>query len=287
MVTISDRLPKPGETVIAHQFYIAQGGKGANQAVAAARLGGQVTFVCKVGADDFGKKSIVSYQKEGINTDFIYLDQQAPTGTALINIDDKGENMIVATMGANAHLQVDEVSPVFEKMREADVVVSQLEIPLETVLFTAKEAKKYEIPFILNPAPPNQITDELISLTDFIIPNETEAEIYTGIKVMDEQSARQAAKELVRRGAKTVVITMGAKGAFLCSDATERLIPAPKVKAIDTVGAGDTFCGAFAVAIAKGKSAEEAIGFANKCASIAVTREGAQQGIPYKDEITG
>ena len=285
MVTISDRLPKPGETVIAHQFYIAQGGKGANQAVAAARLGGQVTFVCKVGADDFGKKSIVSYQKEGINTDFIYLDQQAPTGTALINIDDKGENMIVATMGANAHLQVDEVSPVFEKRQNVDVVVSQLEIPLETVVFVARKARECGIPFILNPAPPNQITDELIGLTDFIIPNETEAEIYTGIKVMDEQSASYAAKELVRRGAKTVVITMGAKGAFLCNEVTEKLIPAPQVVAIDTVGAGDTFCGSFAVAIAEGKSAEEAIYFANRCASIAVTRAGAQQGIPYKNEI--
>ena len=285
MVTISDRLPKPGETVIAHQFYIAQGGKGANQAVAAARLGGQVTFVCKVGADNFGNQSITSYQKEGINTDFIYLDQQTPTGTALINIDDKGENMIVATMGANAHLQVDEVSPVFEKRQNVDVVVSQLEIPLETVVFVARKARECGIPFILNPAPPNQITDELIGLTDFIIPNETEAEIYTGIKVMDEQSASYAAKELVRRGAKTVVITMGAKGAFLCNEVTEKLIPAPQVVAIDTVGAGDTFCGSFAVAIAEGKSAEEAIYFANRCASIAVTRAGAQQGIPYKNEI--
>lgn len=285
MVTLSDRLPKPGETVIAKEFYIAQGGKGANQAVAAARLGGEVTFVAKVGNDDFGRQAIAGYQKDGINTDLMTQDSDAPTGTALINIDATGENMIVATMGANARLSIKDVEKSLDQMRSANVVLSQLEIPLETTLYAAKQATELGIPFILNPAPPNTLSDELIALCTYIIPNETEASYFSSISLNTDEDIQHAAQYFIQKGAENVIITLGARGAFLHNDRTSQFITAPKVKAVDTVGAGDVFCGAFTLAIAEGKPASEAVRFANRCASLAVTRKGAQGGIPYRKEI--
>ena len=285
MVTLSDRLPKPGETVIAKEFYIAQGGKGANQAVTAARLGGKVTFVAKVGNDDFGRQAIAGYRKDGINTDLMTQDSDAPTGTALINIDAAGENMIVATMGANARLFTKDVEKCLDQMKSAKVVLSQLEIPLETTLYTAKKAKELGKPFLLNPAPPNTLTDELIALCTYLIPNETEASFFSGITLNSDEDIQKAAQYFIQKGAENVIITLGARGAFLHNDRTSQFITAPTVKAVDTVGAGDVFCGAFTLAIAEGKPASEAVRFANRCASLAVTRKGAQGGIPYRKEI--
>ncbi|MBV6640476.1 MAG: ribokinase [Cyclobacteriaceae bacterium] len=285
MVTLSDRLPKPGETVIAKEFYIAQGGKGANQAVAAARLGGEVTFVAKVGNDDFGRQAIAGYQKDGINTDLMTQDSDAPTGTALINIDATGENMIVATMGANARLSIKDVEKSLDQMKSAKVVLSQLEIPLETTLYAAKQATELGIPFILNPAPPNTLSDELIALCTYIIPNETEASYFSGVTLKSDLDIQHAGQYFIQKGAENVIITLGARGAFLHNDRTSQFITAPTVKAVDTVGAGDVFCGAFTLAIAEGKPASEAVRFANRSASLAVTRKGVQGGIPYRKEI--
>ncbi len=285
MVTLSDRLPKPGETVIAKEFYIAQGGKGANQAVAAARLGGDVTFVAKVGDDDFGKQAIAGYKKDGIKTVLISRDPDTPTGTALINIDAAGENMIVATMGANARLSIKDVETSLDQMKHVKVVLSQLEIPLETTLYAAKKARELAKPFILNPAPPNTLPDELISLCTYIIPNGTEASFFSGLTLGSDEDIQKAADYFIQKGAENVIITLGSRGAFLHNDRTSQFITAPKVKAVDTVGAGDVFCGAFTLAIAEGKSATGAVQFANQCASLAVTRKGAQEGIPYRKEI--
>ena len=285
MVTKSDRLPKPGETVVAHQFYIAQGGKGANQAVAAARLGANVTFLGCVGDDDFGRNAVRSYQLEGIDTEFFTYDPNLPTGTALIHIDDSAENMIVTNMGANRSLGIAEINKGVDLLIKVAVVLTQLEMPLDSVMHLAKLAKANHVPLILNPAPPRVIADELIALTDYLIPNQSEARTLTGIEVVDIVSAKKAAKDLYEKGAQHVIITMGASGAYLHDQQHSELIEAPSVKAVDTVGAGDTFCGAFAVAIAEGKPIEEAVLFANQCASLAVTREGAQQGIPYRHEI--
>ncbi len=285
MVTLSDRLPRPGETVIANEFYIAQGGKGANQAVAAARLGGEVMFVAKVGNDDFGKQAIAGYQKDGINTDLITKDPDAPTGTALINIDAAGENMIVATMGANARLSIKDVEKCLDQMKSAKVVLSQLEIPLETTLFTTTKARELGKPFILNPAPPNSLPNELIALCTYIIPNETEASFFSGVSLNSDEDIQKAAHYFIQKGAENVIVTLGAQGAFLHNERTSQFITAPKIKAVDTVGAGDVFCGAFTLAIAEGRTDIEAVRFANQCAALAVTRKGAQKGIPYRKEV--
>ncbi|XOV92099.1 MAG: ribokinase [Bacteroidota bacterium] len=285
MVTVSDRLPKPGETVVADEFYIAQGGKGANQAVAAARLGGEVTFVAKLGDDDFARQAIAGYRKDKIKTDLLSFDPSAPTGTALIHIDDSGENMIVTNMGANNKLSIEDVRESVWDLESADVILSQLEIPVETVIFTAKKAREFGKPFILNPAPINPLPDELIGMCTYIIPNETEAAYFSKVKIKGDNSVKTAANYFLDKGAQNVIITLGSRGAYWQSSGVSAFIEAPKVKAIDTVGAGDVFCGAFSVGIAKMGSVEEAVRFANQCASLAVTRKGAQSGIPYAHEL--
>ncbi len=285
MVTRSDRLPKPGETVVSHEFFIGQGGKGANQAVSAARMGASVTFVARVGNDDFGRKAVSIYEKEGIDTSYITYDDDLPTGTALINLDAKGQNMIVATMGANANLLDKHIDKAADILKSCDAILTQLEMPLTSVLYLARRAKAEGKMFILNPAPIQEISDELISLTDYIIPNQTEAAVMTGVEVEDLQSAENAAGILTGRGAKQVIITIGEKGAFIKGAFGSKIVPAPNVNAIDTVGAGDTFCGAFAVGIAEGKTMEEAVALANKSAALAVTRPGAQAGIPFREEL--
>ncbi len=285
MVTLSDRLPKPGETVISNEFYITQGGKGANQAVAAARLGGEVTFVARLGSDDFARQAIAGYEQDGISTQYITHDPKAPTGIALINIDQAGENMIVANMGANARLSIEDVDKCMPAFESADVVLSQLEIPIETVLHSAKIARELSKPFLLNPAPPAKLPDELIALCTYIIPNETEASYFSNIELVDDDSVNRAADHFLKKGVKNVIITLGKRGAYWQDSNSFRIIPAPEVKAIDTVGAGDVFCGAFALGIAEKNSVEEAILFSNRCASLSVTRKGAQNGIPFRAEI--
>jgi ribokinase len=285
MVIKSKRLPVPGETILGGTFLMNAGGKGANQAVAAARLGGKVIFVAKTGNDLFGNEAIQLFKKEGIDVSFAVKDNENPSGVALINVDEKGENCIVVAPGSNGSLSANDLAADLFETEKADLFLLQLEIPLETVAFVSKKAFSGGHKVILNPAPACILQNDLLSSIYLITPNETEAEILTGIKVHDIASAENAAKKIQSKGVKNVIITMGAMGSFVLSGSTSKMIPVKPVKAIDTTAAGDIFNGALAVAISEGKGLEEAAVFANKAASLSVTRMGAQASAPYRKEL--
>ncbi len=285
MVVKASRIPVPGETILGGAFMMNPGGKGANQAVAAARMGSNVTFISKTGNDLFGKQSIEMYNEENINTEFIFSDSHHPSGVALIMVDSNGENCIVVASGANASLSPQDIGKARNAIENADIVLLQLETPIETVEYAAKLACKKGVKVILNPAPAAFLSDELLSTLYAIIPNKSEAEMLSGIKVSDWDSARKAAHIIGLKGVALVVITLGAQGALIKDGENYIEVPVDKVNAVDTTAAGDTFCGAFCVAISEGRTIEEAAKFANKAASITVTREGAQSAIPYRKEI--
>jgi len=285
MVVKSDKLPKPGETLLGGEFFMNQGGKGANQAVAASRLGGDVTFVTKLGNDVFGKQTTEHFLKEGINTKFVFTDDHAASGVALITVDAKGENSIVVASGANNTITKSEIDNAEETLKEADVVLLQLEIPLEIIDYVVEKAAGYNKKVILNPAPAATLNEKIFKNLFAITPNETEAELLTGVQVTDIDTATKAAKVLYDKGVNTVIITLGSQGAFVYTATEQKLVPGHKVDAVDTTAAGDTFNGALAAALANGKSLEEGIAFANKAASISVTRMGAQSSVPTLDEI--
>jgi ribokinase len=284
MVVKADKLPLPGETVMGGVFFMNAGGKGANQAVAAARLGGDVTFVAKVGTDIFGKQTIEGLQKEGVNTTYVFEDENAPSGTALITVNNEGENCIVVAPGANANLLPKDVEAV-KTLNEAEILLVQLEIPMETITFVIQKAKDKGQKVILNPAPAQVLNDELLEGLFLITPNETEAALLTGIQVVDKMTAAQAADFLQSKGVQNVLITLGKQGAYLQTSALKILVGAPSVKAVDTTAAGDTFSGAIAVAVAEQMDWEKALQFACRAASISVTRLGAQASVPYRNEI--
>lgn len=284
MVIKTTKLPAPGETILGGDFFMNPGGKGANQAVAAARLGGNVTFIAKTGDDVFGKQAKQLFEIEKINTDFLFSDRGHPSGVALITVDARGENCIVVAPGANSQLNQNDIEKGREVILESELILMQLEIPLETVLYAANIAFEAGKKVILNPAPAVKIPDELLSGLYMITPNETEAEIITGIAVTDTPSAILAARNLCQRGIEVVIITMGSKGALLYTEENAILIPSPKVEATDTTAAGDVFNGAIAVAVAEGKPLEDAVEFACKAAAISVTRLGAQSSAPYRKE---
>lgn len=287
MVVKGQRLPAPGETVKGGQFVMAAGGKGANQAVAAARLGAQVTLVAKVGADVFGDQAIAGYQKDGICTDFIFRDPASHTGIALILVDQQGENLISVASGANGALMPQDVQKAAERVRSADVVVLQLEIPLETVAFAARLAAGAGVPVILDPAPaPDAPLDRaLLQYISYIKPNETEAERLTAIPVSDEASARNAAHRLLQNGAGNAIITLGAKGALWVSPERSGFVPGCPVEAIDSTAAGDAFSGGLACALARGLSLEDAVRYASYVGALSVTRLGAQPSLPTEEEV--
>ncbi len=285
MVIKLERLPGPGETIIGGDFIMAAGGKGANQAVAAARLGGEVTFVAKVGTDMFGKQAIQNFQIEEINTNFIIEDDFSPSGVALIFVDRKGENSIAVASGANSKLSEQDVAAAKQKIESAQVMLLQLETPLETVRYAARLASETCTKVILNPAPARELDDSLLRLVTIITPNETEAELLTGVKVEDEKSGKQAAEVLRTKGIANVVITMGSKGSFLVTEDQSLLIPTKKVKAADTTAAGDAFNGALAYALAKNESIENAVRFANLVGAFSATKMGAQPSMPSFDEL--
>lgn len=285
MVVKAERLPQPGETLIGGKFFLNAGGKGANQVVAAARLGGEVTFVGNVGNDLFGKQTIEQLNKEKINTKFIHLDANEPSGVALINVDSKGENTIVVAPGANGKLTPDLLKDFFLQVKTPAFALVQLEIPLETVALIVKESNDKNIAVILNPAPATQLDDTILSGISFITPNETEASLLCGFKVHDESSIRKAASHFHSKGIKNVIITLGERGAYWSDGKNSGFESAPKVKAIDTTAAGDCFNGAFVVALAENKSISEAVAFACRTASVSVTRLGAQASMPYKNEL--
>ena len=285
MVVKSKKIPSPGETILGGDFLMNAGGKGANQAVAAARLGGIVTFVTKTGNDLFGDQAKHLFDIEGIDTRFIIKDLKNPSGIALIMVDENGENCIVVAPGSNASLTAYDISDEVYINDPTDVYLMQLEIPVSTVEFVAEKVSKNGNKVILNPAPARQISEDLFRSLYLITPNEVEAELLTGIKVTDPISAEKAAEKLLAKGVKNVIITLGATGAFLLSGKTSKIIPVIPVKAVDSTAAGDVFNGALAVAISEGRELEEAVIFANKAASISVTRMGAQASAPYRNEI--
>ena len=285
MVIKTTKLPQPGETILGGDFLMNPGGKGANQAVAAARLNGQVTLVAKTGDDLFGSQAKKLFQSENLNTEFLFTDPDSPSGIALITVDEQAENCIVVAPGANARLLRADVDKAAEAIRNAVIILMQLEIPLDTVCYAAEIAFHAGKKVILNPAPARLLPDELLKMLYLITPNETEAELLTGIPVTDALSAETAARRLLAKGVQVVVVTLGSKGALLVTPDQCQLIPTFKVKAIDTTAAGDCFNGALAVAIAEGVDLVNAITFANKAASISVTRMGAQASAPYRDEV--
>lgn len=285
MVIRASKLPAPGETVMGGDFLMNPGGKGANQAVTAARLGGEVTFVAKVGNDVFGKQAVRLFQRENINTLYVVRDTSHPSGVALINVDANGENCIAVAPGANNHLKALEVEASLEIMSDPAIILLQLEIPLNTVKYTIRRSFEKGLKVVLNPAPAQPLPDDIFSCIYLLTPNESEAELLTGVKVTDEESAKTAATILKERGLENVIITMGSKGAYLLTDTMSKLIATPPVTAVDTTAAGDCFNGALAVALAEDLPLDEAVTFACKAASICVTRMGAQASIPYRKEV--
>lgn len=285
MVITGKKIPVPGETVSGGTFLMNPGGKGANQAVAVARLSakkGACSFIAKVGNDLFGRETAVRMRKDGIDAKLI-VDRREPSGTALILVDAKGQNVISVALGANGTLSPKDVAKFRKSIENAAALLMQLETPMETVVAAAKWAHAKGVPVILNPAPAAKLPGELYKCLDWITPNETEAELLTGVKVTDAKSAQKAVDVFLKRGVGHVVITMGSKGAY-CGNC-RKLYPCRKVKAVDCVAAGDTFNGAFVVALAEGKCCRDAIAFAQKASAISVTRPGAQSSVPFRKEV--
>ena len=285
MVIQLDHIPRPGETVLGGEFATAAGGKGANQAVAAARAGGKVTFVARVGRDMFGDQAIAGFQRDGVSTDFVFRESAAPSGVALIFVAKNGENSIAVAGGANQKLSPADVRKARKAIAHANVVVVQLETPLETVRAAVELAAGAGVQVILNPAPAQKLPGGLLRLVSVLTPNETEAELLTGIAVRDEATAAQAADRLLARGVQTVILTLGARGAFVATAMAKRLVSGFRMKAVDTTAAGDVFNGALAVALGEARPLLDAVRFANAAAAISVTRLGAQPSAPRRDEI--
>lgn len=285
MTIRGERLPLPGETISDGSFLMAAGGKGANQAVAVARLypKGRCVFLGKVGDDLFGRETEARLKAEGIEPRLV-VDREQASGTALILVDRQGQNCISVALGANGTFSPQEALPLLQDLSQAAALLLQLETPMETVLQAARAARQAGVPVLLNPAPARELPPELYPLLDWITPNEREAQQLTGVPVEDEESAARAAGILQARGVPHVLITLGSRGCW-CS-ATGRLHPAREVKAVDCVAAGDTFNGAFAVALAESLSWEEAIAFAQEAAALSVTRPGAQPSIPRREELS-
>jgi ribokinase len=285
MIIKVPRLPKPGETVLGGKFSTSPGGKGANQAVAAARSGGNVTFVARVGDDIFGEQALKGFKEDGINTDFIIKDKDAPSGIAEIFVSEDGENSIAVALGANLNLSVYDVIAAKEAILASDILLMQLEIPLKTVQYAAKLAFDNGVRVILNPAPGQPLPIEILKTISILTPNETEAAMLTGIKIEDEGAAEDAGRILMSKGVNKVIITIGKKGALILDSSGSELVGGFKVHAIDTTAAGDIFNGALAVALAEKKNIWEAVKFGNAAAALSVTKLGAQPSAPKRKNI--
>lgn len=284
MTIKGERLPLPGETVLGGAFEMGPGGKGANQAVAAKRLGGDVTFVCKVGRDLFGDNAISLYNKEGIDTSHI-LRSDKPSGTALILVDAKAENSISVAPGANGDISVADIEGITPVIESADYVILQLEIPVPAVMKAVEIAHKAGKYVILNPAPACELPKEIFANISLITPNQTEISLMTGCKVDDEDSLHKAVARIREMGVKDVVVTLGSKGSLVCTGSDFTFVPSKKVKAVDTTAAGDTFCGGLAVGLSEGKSLVDAAAFATSASALTVQKMGAQNSIPFRKDI--
>lgn len=284
LVVKTNRFPKPGETLIGGKFFMNNGGKGANQAIAVSRLGGEVNFVCKTGRDSFREQTIELFRKEGINTEWMFIDNEEPSGVALIMIDEKAENSIIVAPGANGNLSIFDINSIEEMIDYSEFILLQLEIPLKTVHYIVNMAYEKGKKVVFNPAPADSLSEDLFEKLYLITPNEIEAEFLTGVNISDDDSIIMAAKVLYEKGVKNAVITLGKKGALLYNGTVE-WIPAIPSQAVDTTGAGDVFNGALTVALSEGQSLSDAVRFANKAASISITRYGAIPSIPHREEV--
>lgn len=283
MTVRSATLPKPGETVLGGDFRMGPGGKGANQAVAARLLGGEVTFVCKLGRDMFGEGASKHYESCGLDTSKI-LWSDKPSGVALITVNSKAENSIVVASGANADVTVSDIDSVADIIKSSGILLLQLEIPMDAVVRAAEIAFEAGVQVVLNPAPAAALPAELLKCVSILIPNETEASAISGIDINNFETAAAAAERLKGMGVREVIITMGSRGSVVC-DGDCTFVPAVKVNAVDTTAAGDTFCGGVCVALSEGKALSEAVKFATAASSIAVQRPGAQDSVPNRCEV--
>lgn len=279
--------PQPGETIMGLGFMQNQGGKGANQAVACARLGGETSFVGKLGCDSLAETTIGLLRQEGIDVSQLTQTPEAPSGTAFIMVDAHGENSIIVNAGANEKLSPEDIDAAESLIEKSNVVLMQLETPVPTLIHAARMAKRHGATVVLNPAPApvDGLPTELLQSVDILIPNETEVQRLSGTTVQDEESLVLALQKLEQLGVGNVVVTLGSKGAMTTVDGKQHMVPSVKVAAVDTTAAGDTFCGALCVRLSQGATLEEAMQFACRAAAITVTRMGAQQSIPRIEEL--
>jgi ribokinase len=285
MIVKVPQLPKPGETVLGGEFSSAAGGKGANQAVAAARAGGDVTFVARVGDDPFGRQATAGFAADGIDVRYVFVDAAAPSGVALIVVDEGGENSIAVASGANARLTPQDVMTAEDAIASADVLIVQLETPLDAVQTAVRLAHERGVRVVLNPAPAQPLSGTILRYVSVLTPNETEATLLTDIEVTSDAGVLAAAEALHAGGVASVLITLGSRGVFVFDSDHGALVPGFAVEPRDTTGAGDVFNGALAVALAEGRALTEAARFANAAAALAVTTLGAQTSVPMREEI--
>jgi len=279
------RIPRAGETVLGGKFFTAAGGKGANQAVGAARAGGKVALIARVGRDTFGDQAIAGLLRDRIDVSRVFRDKRTASGVALIFVAQDGENSIAVAGGANAKLSPSDVKKAAGVIRSAALLVAQLETPLATVTAAVELAAKAGVPVILNPAPARPLPNSLLERISILTPNETEAELLTGIKVTDAAAAAKACSKLRSRGVGIVILTLGKRGALLADASGRRLVPGFKVKTVDSTAAGDIFNGTLSVALAEGKAVLDAVRFASAAAALSVTRLGAQPSAPSRADI--
>ncbi|MFN3975194.1 MAG: ribokinase [Dehalococcoidia bacterium] len=285
LVVITPRFPASGETVVGERFFITPGGKGANQAVACARLGARCSLVGRVGNDTFGQDLLASLTARGVDIQGVGQDDLASSGVAFIEVDATGQNRIVQVVGANGRCGLEEVKKAQRLLHHADALLFSLEVSPVLLLEVGRMAREQGALVVFNPAPAKPFPSALYPLSHYIVPNETEVSALVGYPVGDQDSLRRAAEELLGRGCQGVVITLGERGAFFKSAEGEGYVPAFPVKAVDTVGAGDAFCGALTLALAEGKHLKEAVRFANAAGAVAVTKPGAQEAMPSREEV--
>lgn len=285
LVVRTPHLPAAGETILGQSFATAPGGKGANQAVAAAKLGARVAMIGRVGADSFGQALATNLGNAGVDVSALSVDGTAPTGIALIEVDDGGQNTIVVVAGANGQLRPEHVEAARTEIASAQALIVQLEIPLDTVVHALRLAQEMKVLTLLNPAPARSLAAEVFALTDILVPNETEVSLLTGIPVTDWASAESAARALNRRGARQVVVTLGERGALAYVDDSVLPVSPFTVQAVDTTAAGDAFVAALAVALAEGRPFAAALREASAAGALATTRAGAQPSLPTRAQV--
>ena len=284
LVVNVDTMPKPGQTIIGSNFKEVPGGKGANQAVAMARLNGNVSMIGKVGEDGFGQTLINSLKNDKVDTTYIQTAKGA-TGVALITVDKNAQNSIVVSPGANFEVKEDDIDNNIEAIKNSDIVVLQLETPLNTIKYALNKAKELNKYTILNPAPSVKLDDEIIKNVDLLTPNETELEIISGVSIETEEDIQKAAQIMIEKGVKELIVTLGSKGSLYINKEKSMFKKAYKVEAVDTTAAGDSYTGALAVALSQDKNIEDAMDFASKVGALSVLKEGAQSSLPTLEDV--